>query len=188
MRSRRLRATLPGMVALAMFATLVGSAQAGPAEPTAVSGQVSGKVQQVGFRALILKQAIRFNLAGTAKNNTDGTVSFVLQGDPAQIKEAIKEIAKGDAKSSNVQVKTNDTKLDPKLKTFTVVDWTSTSRHITTPYNLVFTLRKNAGTISEKDAEKEYHRILKATLSKEDYEKVKDEDPIKDETGPERSH
>lgn len=178
MKRRRLH--LPGMVALVMIATHVGSAQAGPDGPIAVTGQVSGQVQQVGFRALILKQAIRFNLAGTAKNNQDGTVSFVLQGDPARIKSATQEIAKGDAKSAEVQVKTTDSKFDPQLRTFTVVDWTSTSRHITNPYNLVFTLRKHAGTVSEKEAEEEYHRILKATLSKEDYEKEQKADPIND--------
>src|ERR1700733_3950139 len=76
--------------------------------PTAVSGQISGKVQHVGFRALILKQAIRFNLAGTAKNNPDGTVAFRLQGDAAQIKAALKVVAQGTAKSSAVKVKTAD--------------------------------------------------------------------------------
>jgi hypothetical protein len=67
-------------------------------------------------------------------------VAFVLQGDPARIKAAIQEIAKGDAKSSDVKVKTTTAKVDPQLKTFTVLGWTSTSRNITNPYNLVFTL------------------------------------------------
>jgi acylphosphatase len=142
--------------------------------PKAVSGRVSGKVQQVGFRAMILKQAIRFNLAGTAKNNPDGTVAFVLQGDARQIKAALKVIAQGTAKSSEVKVKTADATADPKLKTFTVVGWTSASRKITTPYNLVFTVRKDDQTISRKEARKEYHKILKKTLSKEDLEKAKE--------------
>ena len=173
MRSFRLQTSRLSLVAFAMTALFVGQAQADAAEPIAVAGLVSGKVQQVGFRALILKQSIRFNLAGTAKNNDDGMVAFVLQGDPAQIKAAINEIAKGDEKSSDVQVKTTDAKVDPMLKTFTVVGWTSTSRNITNPYNLVFTLRTNDEdeTVSEKEAKEEYHRILKATLSKEDYEK-----------------
>ena len=128
--------------------------------PTAVTGQVSGKVQQVGFRALILKQAIRFNLAGTAKNNSDGTVAFGLQGDPGRIASALKEIAKGTAKSSDVKVKTAAAKVDPKLKTFTVLGWTSTSRKITTPHDLVFTPRTNDQTVSEKEAEKTYHKMI----------------------------
>jgi acylphosphatase len=140
--------------------------------PTAVSGQVSGKVQKVGFRAMILKQAICFNLAGSAQNHKDGTVEFVLQGDAARIKSALKIIARGTAKSSDVKVKTATTKVDAKLDTFTVVDWTSTSRNITTPYNLVFTLRKDDKKVSEKEAEKEYHKILEKTLSKEDRKKL----------------
>jgi hypothetical protein len=35
----------------------------------AVSGVVSGNVQKVGFRAMIQKQAIKYNLAGSTKNN-----------------------------------------------------------------------------------------------------------------------
>jgi acylphosphatase len=141
--------------------------------PTAVKGRVSGKVQKVGFRALILKQAIRFNLAGTAKNNTDGTVAFLLQGDAAHIKAALKVIAKGTARSSDVKVQTAGATADPKLRTFTVLGWTSSSRHITNPYDLVFTVRKKDLPLSEKEAEKEYHEILKKTLNKEDREKLK---------------
>ena len=51
---------------------------------TAVSGTVTGNVQEVGFRAMIQKQAIRYNLAGSAENNTDGSVRFTLQGDNDQ--------------------------------------------------------------------------------------------------------
>ena len=43
---------------------------------------------------------------------------------------------------------------------------------ITNPYDLVFTQRKKDAAVSEKEAEREYHQILKSTLSKEDYEKV----------------
>jgi acylphosphatase len=47
----------------------------------AISGIVSGNVQQVGFRAMLQKQAIEYNLAGSAKNNDNKTVQFSLQGD-----------------------------------------------------------------------------------------------------------
>jgi acylphosphatase len=157
---------------LALLVLRLGPTFLADLAPIAVSGQVSGKVQQVGLRAMILKQAIRFNLAGTAKNNPDGTVAFVLQGDPARIATATKVIAKGTAKSSDVKVKTTAAKVDQKLKTCTVVGWTSTSRNITTPYDLVFTPRKHDQTVSEKEAEKEYHHILKKTLKGEDLKKA----------------
>ena len=167
-----MKPALAASVVLALLALRPGPAF--PARPTAsaVSGQVSGKVQQVGFRALILKQAIRFNLAGTAKNNPDKTVAFVLQGDPGRIAEALKVIAKGTAKSSDVKVVTKPAEVDPKLKTFSVIGWTSTSRHITNPYDLVFALRKDGEMVSEKEAHKEYHQILKKTLNKEDRKKA----------------
>jgi acylphosphatase len=38
------------------------------------------------------------------------------------------------------------------LRTFTVIDWTSTSRNITTPYTLVFNLRANDTVISKGEA------------------------------------
>src|SRR6516165_7219832 len=71
---------------------------------TAVSGTVTGNVQEVGFRAMIQKQAIQYNLAGSAENNTDGSVRFTLQGDNVRIKQALKTISKGTKKSSNVSV------------------------------------------------------------------------------------
>jgi acylphosphatase len=144
-------------------------------DASAVSGVVSGKVQKVGFRAMILKAAIRYDLAGTAKNNADKTVAFALQGDPDRIKAALKVIEKGTEKSSDVKVKTTKVKPEPKLKTFTVFGWTSTSRNITTPYDLVFTPRKDGKEVSEKEAKKEYHRILKTTLKGDDLKKVLDE-------------
>jgi acylphosphatase len=69
----------------------------------AVSGVVSGSVQQVGFRAMIQKQAIMFNLAGSTKNNDDKTVQFSLQGDKNRVNQALAAIRDGTKKSSNVE-------------------------------------------------------------------------------------
>jgi acylphosphatase len=62
---------------------------------SAISGKVTGNVQKVGFRAMIQKLAIQYNLAGSAENNTDGSVQFTLQGDNDRIKQAVKAISKG---------------------------------------------------------------------------------------------
>jgi len=114
---------------------------------TAVSGTVN--VQEVGFRAMIQKQAIQYNLAGSAENNTGGSVRFTLQGDNNRIKQALKTISKGTKKSSNVNVSTSSAAVSQNLKTFTVVGWTSVSRGITHPYDLVFPLR-NPDTVIKK--------------------------------------
>jgi len=145
-------------------------------ELEAISGSVSGNVQKVGFRAMILKEAIEYNLAGSAKNNADGTVQFSLQGDEDRIDHAVKTIGKGTKKSSNVKVSTSPTTVDANLNKFTVIGWTSTSRHITNPYDLVFTLRANDGTISKKEAKEVYHEILRKTLKDEDLNKLGDDD------------
>ena len=39
---------------------------------------VSGNVQKMGFRAMILKQAIKYNLAGSAQNTQEGTLQSTL--------------------------------------------------------------------------------------------------------------
>src|ERR1700730_19438351 len=53
------------------------TAGAASAEQQAIKGIVSGAmIQKVGFRAMIQKQAIMYNLAGYARNIPDGTVSI----------------------------------------------------------------------------------------------------------------
>jgi len=160
-------------VAVVCFASADVRAEAAP--PYAVSGIVSGKVQMVGFRAMILRQAIAFNLVGYAKNLENQTVEFVLQGDQKRIDQAIKIIQQGTDKSSDVMVKTSKAKPDENLSTFTVIAWTSTTRMITTPYDLVFTVRKDDSKISEKDANKAYHQILVDTLKGDDLKKVNED-------------
>ena len=142
----------------------------------AVSGTVSGHVQGVGFRAMLLKQAIEYNLAGSAKNNSDGTVKFILQGDKNRIDEAVDAVRNGTNKSSDVKVIVSPTVVDSGLNKFTVLGWTSISRNITNPYDLVFTLRADDNTISRKEAKDVWHAILKNSLKGEDLSKLRDDD------------
>jgi hypothetical protein len=88
------------------FGTFARSATA--QQKHAISATVTGNDQHVGFRAMIMKQAIKYNLAGSAKNDKDNIVRFTLQGDASRIDAAA---------------------VDPALSTFTVIDWTSTSRN-----------------------------------------------------------
>ena len=62
--------------------------------------------------------------------------------------------------------------MDPKLAIFTVFDWTSTSRQITTPYTLVFRLRDTDDAISDAEAKDVWHDILKTTLKGDDLKKL----------------
>ena len=54
----------------------------------AIAATVTGNDQHVGFRAMVMKQAIAYNLAGIARNDANDIVHFTLQGDADRIGEA----------------------------------------------------------------------------------------------------
>jgi acylphosphatase len=145
------------------------------AQQEAITGTVSGEaIQKVGFRAMIQKQAIMYDLAGFARNVPDGTVSISLQGDKDRIDKALAAIRVGSKKSSrNNVVSVASAPLDPTLKTFTVVGWTSTSRNITNPYDLVFQLRPANDEITKKEAAAAWNTIAENTLKGADLTKFK---------------
>lgn len=60
-----------------------------------IMGSVSGRVQGVGFRYFILQIAKEFQIKGYCKNTVDDRVIFVLQGDIADIEQALIEIERG---------------------------------------------------------------------------------------------
>ncbi len=142
----------------------------------AISGTVTGNDQHVGFRAMIMKQAIAYNLAGSAKNLPNDVVSFTLQGDEKRLKLAIAAIGAGTKKSSDIKVSTKPATVEPGLRAFTIDGWTSTTRNITKPYDLVFKLRSDDGQISPEDAKVVWGQILKSTLTGDDLKKLKPDD------------
>ena len=127
----------------------------------AILATVTGDDQHVGFRAMIMKQAIKYNLAGSAKNEANEIVHFTLQGDSDRLDSALWAIRAGTKKLSNIEVSATQTAMDRGLSTFTIIDWTSTSRNITTPYTLVFTLRADDNVISKSEAKDVWHQILR---------------------------
>ncbi len=142
----------------------------------AIAATVTGNDEHVGFRAMVLKQAIAYNLAGIAKNDANDIVHFTLQGDADRIGKAVAAVRQGTRKSSNIEVSTAPVAVDSSLNTFTIVDWTSTSRNITTPYTLVFQLRSDDKVISTKDVKDVWHGILKSTLKGDDLKKLGPDD------------
>jgi acylphosphatase len=175
MRTARYGVALLLAAVLASGAALPVASAAGP-ESQALSGIVSGNVQKVGFRAMILKRAIEYNLAGSARNTPEGTVQFTLQGDASRIGEVLTAIRNGTKRSSNVNVSTSPATVDPNLDKFTVIAWTSASRNITNPYDLVFHLRANDEPVSKKEAKLVWHEILRNTLKGEDLDKLDNDD------------
>src|SRR6478609_9137260 len=76
-----------------VFGAALLTAGEASAQQEAITGIVSGEaIQKVGFRAMIQKQAIMHDLAGTARNVPDGTVSITLQGDKERIDKALEAI------------------------------------------------------------------------------------------------
>jgi acylphosphatase len=142
----------------------------------AITATVTGNDQHVGFRAMIMKQAIEYNLAGSAKNEANGSVHFTLQGDSDRLSSALATIRGGTKESSNIEVSATPGEVDNGLNTFTIIDWTSTSRDITTPYTLYFTLRADDNVISKSEAKDVWHQILRRTLRQEDSQKLRDDD------------
>jgi acylphosphatase len=142
----------------------------------AISGTVTGNDQHVGFRAMIMKQAIEYNLAGFAKNLPNDVVSFTLQGDPKRLPEAVAAIQEGTKKSSNIKVSTTPAAIDPSLNAFTIFAWTSTSRNITNAYDLVFHLRPNDGKLAQADVKTVWRGILQSTLKGDDLKKLSPDD------------
>ena len=174
--SRPSRAKLVQALAILALQSQCYVAKAKAKDVVAISATVTGNDQRVGFRALVMKQAIAFNLAGVVRNDASNVVEFTLQGRRKRIDKAVQAIRGGTRKSSDIEVKTAPAAVDPKLDTFTVTDWTSTSRQITTPYTLVFRLRDKDETISASEAQDVWHEILKTTVKGDDRKKLGDDD------------
>ena len=76
-----------------------------------VKGFVSGRVQGVGFRYFVLRQADTQQLSGYAKNLADGRVEFLLQGDKMAVQLVLEQIRRGPsyAKVTDVEVEEVET-------------------------------------------------------------------------------
>ena len=144
-------------------------------EQQAIAATVTGaQVQKVGFRVMVQKEAIMYNLAGSARNNTDETVSVTLQGDRNGIDQVVAAMKAGSKKSSkNNTVAVVPTQPEPNLKTFTVFNWTSITRNILTPYDLVFSVRPGDDQISAQEAKAVWNNIAESTLKGDDLAKFK---------------
>jgi acylphosphatase len=156
-----------------IWGTAAEAALAATVQHEAITATVIGeKVQKVGYRAMIQKQAIMYNLAGYARNNPDGTVGVMLQGDEDRIDKTLEAVSAGTKKSSQANIiGVARAPFDPSLKTFTIFSWTSTSRNISNPYDLVFNLRPGNSEISGKEAAAVWNSIAESTLMGEDLTK-----------------
>jgi hypothetical protein len=99
-------------------------------------------------------------------------VGVKLQGDKDRIEKTLGAISAGTKTSSKANIiGETQTALDPNLKTFTIFGWTSQSRKISNPYDLVFNLRPVDDEISAKEARAVWDAIAESTLKGEDLAK-----------------
>ena len=69
-----------------------------------------------------MKQAIEYNLAGSARNDADDIIRFTLQGDGRRIDQALTTIREGTKKSSDIKITTTSAEIDPALSAFMIMD------------------------------------------------------------------
>lgn len=71
---------------------------------------VKGRVQMVGYRFFTQRNARELGLKGWVKNNDDGSVEAVIEGDEMKIKELIERMKKGPllAKVESIDVEWED--------------------------------------------------------------------------------
>jgi acylphosphatase len=144
--------------------TIAASTTANAQEEAITATVIGENIQKVGYRAMIQKQAIKYNLAGYARNNPDGTVGVGLQGDKGRIAKTLEAVSAGNKKSSKANIIGEVPALvDPSLRTFTVFSWTSASRNISNPYDLVFNLRSANNEISGEEAKALWNKIAEST-------------------------
>jgi len=62
---------------------------------TAIVFRVMGRVQGVGFRAFVRQTALQIGLTGWVKNNPDGSVVGVAEGEYGLLVELIKQMRIG---------------------------------------------------------------------------------------------
>lgn len=60
-----------------------------------LESQISGRVQMVMFRDFVTRKARGLGLVGTVRNNPDGTVSVVAEGEEAKLNDLLVHLHKG---------------------------------------------------------------------------------------------
>ena len=60
-----------------------------------INAIIHGIVQHVGFRNFIRKNAVKLGITGWVKNNFDGTVEALFEGDENLVSEIIEKCKKG---------------------------------------------------------------------------------------------
>ena len=85
-----------------------------------VKGFVSGRVQGVGFRYFVMRQAQAENVCGYVRNLNDGRVEFFLQGDADSVSRVLGQIRVGPDYAQVSELQLGDTEEFPGLNEFVI--------------------------------------------------------------------
>ena len=75
--------------------------------------QIYGVVQGVGFRWAVQMQAQEMGLPGTVRNNPDGSVTIVVQGEPSELDAFTKDLGKA---ARFAHISRIDTEIVPEME------------------------------------------------------------------------
>ncbi|MEM4337089.1 MAG: acylphosphatase [Candidatus Woesearchaeota archaeon] len=82
---------------------------------------ISGKVQNVGFREFLRREASKIGgLVGYVKNLKDGRVEVLVSGEPAKLKEFEKICRKGPLLASIKEISIDDVEYDEEYDSFVI--------------------------------------------------------------------
>ncbi len=81
---------------------------------------LSGKVQGVGFRAFVRRNAQRLNLSGWVKNLNDGRVEAVIYGEEEKVEELISRMKTGPSLAEVENYEISDHDKPPAEKEFMI--------------------------------------------------------------------
>ncbi len=82
---------------------------------------VTGRVQAVGYRYAILREAQRLGLAGWVRNDRDGSVRVHAQGEPDAVAALVRLLAAGPRHAIVRSVDVQETQPDRSLIGFKIV-------------------------------------------------------------------
>lgn len=85
-----------------------------------VKGFVSGRVQGVGFRYFVMRQAQTEKLYGYVRNLSDGRVEFLLQGNIDSVQKVIGRIRVGPDYAQVGELQLIETREAPQLAEFII--------------------------------------------------------------------
>ena len=81
---------------------------------------VRGRVQGVGFRWFVEREARLLGVAGWVRNNSDGAVEVLAQGSREQLSALYDRLQKGPRAARVDQVEASEAKLTENLTTFRI--------------------------------------------------------------------